>query len=54
MITRQDMDKVIAQVNSILADMHKRIDALETELSELQHKQLTRRPRKVDTSKEGN
>jgi len=44
MITKQDMEKVIAQVNSILANMQERIEALENEVEQLKAK---RRP-KVD------
>lgn len=54
MITKADMEKVIGQVNSILADMHQRIEALENEVETLKAKPKGGRPRKVDTVKEGN
>jgi len=31
MITKQELEKVIEQINSILASMHERIEALENE-----------------------
>lgn len=54
MITKADMEKVVQQVNSILADMHQRIEALEKEVEELNHKAKAVRTRKVDSSARGN
>jgi len=50
MITQQDMEKVIAQVNSILANMHERIEALENEVVELKAPaKRTGRSRRLDS-----
>ena len=42
MITKQDMEKVIAQVNSILANMQERIEALENEVEQLKAKRRSK------------
>ena len=47
MITKQDMEKVIVQVNSILASMQSRIEELERKVEETPKKMG--RPRKVDS-----
>lgn len=49
MITQQDMEKVIAQVNSILASMHERIEKLERQAAEEKPVKRMGRPRKVDS-----
>lgn len=53
MITKQEMEKVLAQVNSIFASQTKRIEALESEVAELKASQeptkKVGRPKKVDT-----
>ncbi len=49
MITKQDMEKVIGQVNSILAGMNTRIEELEAEVKELKAVKPKGRPRKLDS-----
>lgn len=49
MITKQDMEKVIVQVNSILASMQSRIEELERKVEEKEAPKKMGRPRKVDS-----